>query len=615
MLGRTDSRARLFSILLVVIVVSTAMAARLGYWQIYQQQSLTQVAAQGSVYTETIPAQRGTIYDRTGTIVLAETIEMYRVIGDPHDLTDAQKASTTTALIDYLSLSDEDAAKVRAAMATNSYYILLASNVGSDVHDEMVKDKAVGGLPGISFEEQPVRVYPQAGGAPNTSLASQLLGFVNAAGQGQYGIEQEYDSVLAGRPKVIQVDPSVPGPDGIKIIDPGTPGQDIRTTIDASLQLQVEQEVFTAWIADKAKTVSVVVMDPKTGELLAEASYPAYDANNYSQVADQDPDLFNDPVVTRAYEPGSVFKMLTTSAALETKTTLLTTEIDDYGVLKLSGGQEVADADRKAKGWRTFAYMVAYSRNVGLTQVAFRLGKTTAAASEVLYQTWLKYGIGQKTGIDVAGEVPGIVHDPAVTPWAQIDLANASFGQGVAATPLQVTRAYAAMVNGGTLVTPRAVLPDAKIGGATTVTTTAPSGPKVISASLSKSLTGLMEYVVTAVPSYAQRTYIKGYYVGGKTGTAQIWDPNLNGGKGGWKVDDYNYSFYGWVGHSQPDLVIGAVIFEGTPTVIKQGVLDMPVQSYELFRRIATDAVTTEQIPPNSDGPPPPGTREATPEG
>ena len=102
MLGRTDSRARLFSILLVVIVVSTAMAARLAYWQIDQQQNLSQVAAQGSIYTETIPPQRGTIYDRTGTIVLAQTVDMYRVIGDPHDLTDAQKASTTDALIDYL---------------------------------------------------------------------------------------------------------------------------------------------------------------------------------------------------------------------------------------------------------------------------------------------------------------------------------------------------------------------------------------------------------------------------------------------------------------------------------------------------------------------------------
>ena len=612
MLGRTDSRARLFLMLLVVIVVSTGMTARLAYWQIGQQQNLSQIAAQGSIREETIPQDRGTIYDRTGTIVLAQTIDLYRVIGDPHDLTDAQKASTTTALVDFLSLSDEDAFKIRSAMAGNSYYILLATDVDADLVQQMKANQATGGLPGISFEEQPVRVYPQAGGAPNTSLASQLLGFVNAAGQGQYGIEQEYDSVLAGRPKVVQIDPSDPGPDGTKIIDPGTPAQDIRTTIDASLQLQVEKEVFAAWVADKAKTVSSVVMNPKTGEVLAEASYPAYDANSYSSVADQDPDLFNDPVVTRAYEPGSVFKMLTTSAALQTKTTLLTTEIDDYGVLKLPGGQEVADADRKAKGWRTFAYMVAYSRNVGLTQVAFRLGKTTAAASKVLYQTWQSYGIGQKTGIDVAGEVSGIARDPATDPWAEIDLANASFGQGVAATPIQITRAYAAMVNGGTLVTPRVVLADAKIGEAAIV---AQTGPQVISASLSKSLTGLMEYVVTAVPSYAQRTYIKGYYVGGKTGTAQIWDPNLNGGKGGWKVDDYNYSFYGWVGTSQPDLVIGTVIFEGTPTLIKQGVLDMPVQSYELFRRIATDAVTTEQIPPNPDGPAPPGTKKATPEG
>jgi cell division protein FtsI/penicillin-binding protein 2 len=286
--------------------------------------------------------------------------------------------------------------------------------------------------------------------------------------------------------------------------------------------------------------------------------------------------------------------------------------IDDYGILKLPGGQEVADADRKGKGWRTFAWMVAYSRNVGLTQVAFRLGNSTAAASKVLYQTWHNYGIGLKTGIDVAGEVAGTARDPSVDPWAKIDLANASFGQGVAATPIQVTRAYAAMVNGGTLVTPRVVQDDAKIGQAAP---TAQPGQQIISASLSKSLTGVMEYVVTVVPSYAQRTYIKGYYIGGKTGTAQIWDPNLNDGQGGWKVNDYNYSFYGWIGTSKPDLVIGTVIFEGTPTLIKQGVLDMPVQSYELFRRIATDAVTTERIPPNPNGPPPPGTKPAIPEG
>ena len=612
MLGRTDSRARLFLLLLAVVVASTGMVARLAYWQIGQQRALSDMASQGSIYTKTIPAQRGAIYDRTGTIVLARTIYLYRVIGDPHDLTDVQKARTTIALIDYLSLGDEDAAKIRAAMATSSYYILLATDVDADVVQEMLKDQSNGGLLGISFEQQPVRVYPQAGGAPHTSLAAQLLGFVNAAGNGQYGVEQKYDAALAGRAEIVQIDPTVMGPSGTQIVDPGSPGQDLRTSIDASLQLQVEQEVFAAWVADKAKTVSAVVMDPKTGEILAEASYPTYDANVYSKVADQNPDLFMDPVVTRAYEPGSVFKMLTASAALQTRTTLLSTQLNDTGIIKLPGGQEIADADRKAKGWMSFGDMVAWSRNVGVSQAAFRLGKSTTAASKVLYQTWQSYGIGQKTGMDVAGEVSGIARNPALEPWAKMDLANASFGQGVAATPIQVVRAYAAMVNGGNLVTPRVVLSDSRIGEAAAVTQT---GTPVISASVASSLTGLMEHVLTAVPSYAQRTYVRGYYVGGKTGTAQIWDQKLDNGNGGWKVNDYNYSFYGWIGHSKPDLVFGIVIYEGTPTRIKQGVLDMPVQSYELFRRIATDAVTTERIPPNPDGPAPPGTKKATPQG
>ena len=612
MLGRTDSRGRLFLLLLVVLVASTGMTMRLAYWQIGQRQPLTALAAQTSTYKETIPAQRGTIYDRTGTIVLAQTVIRYRIIGDPHDLSAAASASTVTALIDYLSLSDEDAAKLRKAMATNAYYIVLVTDVDADIVQEMKTQQSDGGLLGITFEKEPVRVYPQAGGAPNTSLAAQVLGFVNAAGIGQYGLEQQYDTVLAGRPEIDQKDPTVPGPAGTTIIDPGSAGQDIRSTIDAGLQLQVEQEVFAAWAADKAKTVSAVVMDPNTGEILAQASYPSYDANDYVEVANQDPGLFTDPIISNVYEPGSVFKMLTASAALQSKTTALSTQIDDYGVLKLPGGQEIADADRRAKGWMSFADMVAWSRNVGVSQAAFRLGKTTNAASKVLYQTWQSYGIGQKTGIDLADEASGIARDPAAEPWRQIDLANGSFGQGVAVTPMQMMRAYAAMANGGTLVPPHVMIADAKAGESATAV---PTGTRVISASLSGSLTGLMRYVLTAVPSYAQRTYIPGYYVGGKTGTAQIWDASLDGGKGGWKVNVYNYSFYGWVGHSSPELMIGAVIYEGTPTLIKQGVLDMPVQSYELFRRIATDAITSHQILPNPDGPAPPGTKKSTPEG
>jgi stage V sporulation protein D (sporulation-specific penicillin-binding protein) len=612
MLGRTDSRGRLLTLLLALVFVSSGMVARLAYWQIGQHQTLTTLAAKNATIQRKIPAQRGTIYDRTGTIVLAQTITLYRVIGDPHDLSTDLKARTVAELIDYLSLSDEDAAKIRTAMSSDRYYVVLQTGVESSVVQEMLAQQARGGLAGISFEEQPVRIYPQSGGAPRTSLAAQFLGFVNDAGLGQYGLEQRYDKLLAGRPEVVEIDPTVPGPLGTKIVDRGAPGEDIRSTIDASLQLQLEKEVFATWVADKAKTVSAVVMSPTTGDVLAEASYPSYDANDFASTADKNSDLFIDPVISREYEPGSVFKMITASAALETRTTALSTLINDTGILSLPGGQEVADADRKPKGWRTFAYMVAYSRNVGVSQAAFRLGKTTTAASKALFKSWQEYGIGQKTGIDLAGEVSGIARDPAQDGWAKMDLANASFGQGVAATPMQVLRAYTAMANGGTLVTPRATMSDTRIGETAAPTQT---GTRVVSQSVANSLTGLMEDVVTTVPSYAVRTYIPGYFVGGKTGTAQIWDSKLEGGKGGWMVNIYNYSFFGWVGHSRPDLMIGAVIYEGTPTVIKQGVLDMPVQSYELFRRIATDAVTTEQIPPNPNGPPPPGSGKVTPQG
>jgi cell division protein FtsI/penicillin-binding protein 2 len=608
MLGRTDSKARLLLLLAVLVLLSGGMASRLAYWQISQHTQLTALSAQDASYVQrSIPAQRGTVYDKTGTVVLAETVYRYRIIADLHGLSAAERKRDADALVDYLGLDPDAEATLRKAMAGDGYYVILTTNVDADIAKEISYAQTNGGLATITLDPTPVRVYPQAGGAPHTSLASQLLGFVNASGNGQYGLEQQYNSLLAGRPQILTVDANTPGPAGQHIVDVGAPGEDIRTTIDAGLQLKVEQEVFAAWLADKAKSVSGIVMDPKTGAVLAEASYPSYDANLFSQVAGQNPQLFRDPIISDSYDPGSVFKMLTASAALQTGTTSLTTKINDFGVMALPGGQEVADADRKAMGWLSFADVVAWSRNVGVSQVAFRLGKTTAAASAALYKTWQTYGIGQVTGIDLFGEAAGIVPDPAVTPWYQIDLANRSFGQGVSVPPIQVMRAYCVMVNGGKAVTPHVA--DLDKGSGTP--SASPSPKQVISAGLSSSLTGLMEHVVTAVKSYNQATYIPGYFVGGKTGTAQIWDPALNKGKGDWMADIYNYSFYGWVGHDSPDLAVGVVIYQGTPTKVAQGVLAMPMQSTELFRRVATDAVVSEQIPPNKNGPTPPGGAKA----
>jgi cell division protein FtsI/penicillin-binding protein 2 len=448
----------------------------------------------------------------------------------------------------------------------------------------------------VALEPEPVRVYPQPGGGPDTTLAATLLGFVNREGVGQYGVEQFYQGQLAGRPRIIQAQRDIAArsiPDTTSIKDPGTPGEDLRLTIDAGLQLAVEQELLAAWAADRAKSVSAVVMDPYTGEILAEASYPSYDANDYARIAATDPARFIDPVVSSVYEPGSVFKMLTSVAGLESGEVTTQTRIKDTGILRLDHGtSHIDDADHRAMGWMSFEDAIAYSRNVVAAKVALGLDKSLKKSSAMLHSTWTRFGFGKRTGVDLAGEVAGLVRDPAVHHWNQIDLANGAFGQGIAVTPIQLAAAYAAMVNGGTQVTPHVVeavgVSEAK----------ATQGPRLISPGLSTTLIGMMNHVVSTVPFYRDRTLIPGFDVGGKTGTAQIWDQKMYGGRGGWKKNLFNYSFIGYIGRERgkPDLVVAIRIEEGKPFIHELGQLEMPVMSFELFRRIAHDAITTPDL-------------------
>jgi cell division protein FtsI (penicillin-binding protein 3) len=267
------------------------------------------------------------------------------------------------------------------------------------------------------------------------------------------------------------------------------------------------------------------------------------------------------------------------------------TKVNDSGSLSLDRGTaRVYDADKRGMGWLPFEDIVAYSRNVGAARVAIGLASTTKKASAILESTWTTMGFGSPTGIDVSGEVPGIVRDPTITPWSQLDLANGAFGQGVAVTPIQLATAYSAMVNGGTLVTPHVVLAI----GPTEVAPT-PRG-RVLSGGLSAELTSLMSHVIHTVPWYRDNTIVPGFVMGGKTGTAQIWDPKLNHGRGGWK-STFNYSFIGYIGHDRPQLVVAITIREAKPTVVAQGFLPLPVESYELFRRVATDAMGTLDLP------------------
>ena len=597
-MGRTDSRARSLFLLIVFAIVGAALLARLAYWQVGERDRLATAALQQTTVRVPSPSRRGDIFDRSGVVVLATTIDRERLSGTPSDIAPARRAEVAAALVSLLGLQGDDAALLTQRETSDKKYVILAHALDTRTAARIRSAIADGQITAVALEPEPVRVYPQPGGGPNTTLAAKVLGFVNREGAGQYGVEQFYQDQLAGRPKIVEARRDLASrtiPDTAIVEDPGAPGEDIRLTLDAGLQLAVEQEILAAWAADRAKSVSAVVMDPYTGEILAEASYPSYDGNDYSAIAASDPSRFIDPIVSSVYEPGSVFKMLTVIAAMEKGEVTTQTMIKDTGVLWLDGGKShVDDADHKAKGWMKFEDAIAWSRNVVAAKVAIGLDSRTRTAASLLYATWLRLGFGSPTGVDLAGEVNGLVRDPAIRAWRQIDLANGAFGQGVAVTPLQLATAYAAMVNGGQLVQPHVVKAVGLVDRAVQ-----PRG-QVITPDLSKTLIGMMNHVITTVPFYRDRTLIKGFDVGGKTGTAQIWDTTLNHGRGAWKENIFNYSFIGYIARQtgKPDLVVAVRIEEGTPTVAKRGQLEMPVMSFELFRRIAHDAITTPGLLP-----------------
>lgn len=616
MLGRTDSRARAVVVLLAFVLVAGTLGVRLAYWQVVRRDELAAMAVRQSSTTYEIPSKRGSIYDRTGTVLLATTVSRDLLAATPSLLTLKRRAQVAAKLVEVLGLQGQEATALTERMESDAQYTVLARDLDPAVSDR-IRELSLGDQPqlsGLELTPEPFRVYPQPGGAPHTSLAAQLLGFVNRAGQGQYGVEQYYQAQLAGAPRVVAAQKDAVGnlvPDTSTVLDQGVAGQDLTLTIDAPLQVAVEQELLATRIADRAKNVSAVVMDPYTGEIYAYASYPSYDENDYQAVATNDPARFVDPIVSRVYEPGSVFKMLTSIAALSRHTVKMNTIVNDTGKLVLDkGATHVDDADHRPMGPMRYQDAIAWSRNVVAAKVALELGSTpshpcsvdvatracTTRSAKVLYGTWRQMGFGSVTGIDVANEVVGLMHDPTQQQWAQLDVANGAFGQGVAVTPIQLAQAYAAMVNGGIMVQPRVVR---SIGGQDTSPV---YKGRVISPQLSKTLRRLMRHVVRSVPFYRSRTLIPGFEVGGKTGTAQIWDA----AKGRWK-NKFNYSFIGYIARQKdhPDLVLAVQIEEGTPTFVRLGELEMPVMSFELFRRIAHDAITTPDLLTDSHPIPP----------
>jgi cell division protein FtsI/penicillin-binding protein 2 len=592
-LGRTDSARRLVALLVVFGIAGSGLLARLGYWQIAERDRLLDAAHQQIYLRTEVPGTRGEIFDRSGTVVLASSVVQERLIVSAVHLSDLDRAEMVAFLAQALGLDPTAADALRVKLLAGKPYNVIAKDLTPEAADSIGAAARAAGISGISFETEVVRDYPQAGGGPDTSLAAHLLGFVNREGRGQYGVEQFYQEQLAGEPQVVEADKDANGQaiiDTEHVVEAGSPGQDLRLTIDAGLQLAMEQEVMAAKIADHAESASAIVMDPYTGEIYGEATYPSFDGNDYAATASDDPGRFIDPVIAQVYEPGSVFKMLTVLTALENETTNLTRTYKDTGSLKLDGGKtKIEDSDRRGMGTMKLEDAIAYSRNVVAARVALGLAPSVEQASKLLHGVWIRMGFGSRTGIDLSGEVSGLVNDPSISAWRQIDLANGSFGQGIAVTPIQLANAYAAMVNGGTLVQPHVV---AAVGGTALDWT---SRGSVVAPSLSPTLVNLMHHVLT-IPWYKPLTTVPGYWLGAKTGTAQIWDAKNHR----WFPNTYNFSCVGFIARTagHPDLIIAVQIHKGRPARNSRGQIIMSVASTELFRRVATDAITTPGLLP-----------------
>lgn len=388
--------------------------------------------------------------------------------------------------------------------------------------DEVNKVKSLN-LPGVAFDDELVRYYPEH------DFLSHVIGFLGYKENsgtdrvGLYGIEKSFDSILAGQAG--SLDASKPGVGswlfGVKqAFQTATNGNQLLLTIDRSIQLTAEQVLASAVQTNQAEGGCVIVMDPKTGGILAMASNPSYDPNDYNKVENQS--VFSNGCTTGAYEPGSIFKAVTMAAALDKGAVTPDTTYTDSGQVVVDG-YTIKNSDNKGHGVQTMTQVLEESLNTGVIFAKNKIG------NKAFLDYVQRFGFGKPTGLDIP-EVAGSIKN--LNGNVEVNYDTASFGQGVLVTPIQMVKAYAAIANGGRMPTPHVVAtqitPDGK-----TIDTPTNVGQPIISAKTAESLGAMLVSVVEY--GHGKRARVPGYYVAGKTGTAQVakqdgpgYDPNNN---------------------------------------------------------------------------------------
>lgn len=564
----------------MILALIGVIGLRLLYVQIIKHGSYNAQAATSQSRKFAIPAQRGQIYaydgDQTIPLVLNETFKV--VYADPSLIKNKEKVAKEVA--DALGGS---VSSYEDKLNTKGNYVVLAQKVGNSPAQKL-KDK---NLLGIGLTDQVYRTYPEG------DLAAQVLGFVNNDGAGQYGVEGYMDDELGGVDGLRQVKTDTTGnPIAIagSVEKPATDGKNYVLTIDRNIQAQAELSLAAGVKNVGAKSGSVIIMDPNSGAIKAMANYPTFQPDDYSKIKDYS--VFSNSVVTNQFEPGSGFKMFTMSAGLDSGKVKPSTTYTDTGEVKLDG-YTIKNSSDKKWGVQNMADVIEKSLNTGVIFVLRSLGGNpndiTLAGKKLFYNYVQKYGFGKTTGVEQSGEAAGAVNEPNTISGNDVNYANMTFGQGISTTMIQMVTAAAAIANGGKLYQPQLV------AGVKTEDGVKAFSPKIINSQvISKQAAAdtvtMMERVVQGKYGSGYKARMAGYTVAGKTGTAQIPNPN---GKG-YREDRNIGTFIGFAPSKSPKFIMMVRINEPNISGFAESTT-VPV-----FADIAKWLVTYMQIPPNS---------------
>jgi cell division protein FtsI/penicillin-binding protein 2 len=550
-----NRRIRLF--LAAIALAFAGLLLRATWLQTVRAGSLSSVGLTQHRETVTIPAGRGTLFDRGG-FELALGEQATTVYANPMQIANPRRAAL--AVQRTLGL---DADRIFPSLADRTrgfVYVVRQADPTRAAALQRLK------LPGFGFYPEEHRNYPQG------SVGAQVLGFVGTDGGGLSGLEFQFDRVLAGRAgkETIVKDP------GGQVIDvqgerPEVPGRDVYLTLDHSIQANAEEVLRQTVRKWAAKSASAIVLDPRTGAILAMAVQPGYDANRFSSAP---VDLQRNRTVTDTYEPGSTFKLITVAGALSERIVKPTTRFRLPYSLHVAD-RVVHDAEERGTVNYSVAQILAHSSNIGAITLAQMLGRTRLSA-------WItRFGFGRTTGVDFPGESPGIVLPP--DKWSGSTIGNVPIGQGIAVTPVQMAAAYAAIANGGVWSRPHLV--DHVAGGGR------PSlnRRRLVSPQTADQLMMMLKDVVAE--GTGQYAAMPGYQVAGKTGTAQKPDSH-----GGYATDRYVASFVGIVPASRPRFVILVAVDE-PHGAIWGGTVAAPA-----FQQIARFDLQYLEVPPDAPG-------------